>query len=75
MSDVIQTNRCILSFPGVKEEIFVSDNIFITLLVLVSSLYPIIFLKLFRFETLLNKHLCLIHPNITGVLSRNFHKN
>lgn len=49
VSDVTQTNTCIHFFSRVKQEIFVSDNIFIILLVLVPSLYPIIFLKLFRY--------------------------
>lgn len=36
VSDVIQTNSCIHFLLRVKQEIFVSDSIFITLLVLVS---------------------------------------
>lgn len=63
VSDVIQTNRCIRFFPRVKQEIFASDSIFITLLVLVSSWYPIIFLKLFRYANLKSYSINIYFPS------------
>lgn len=81
VSDVIQTSSCIHFFPRMKQEIFVSDSIFITPLVLASSSYPTIFLKLFRYVNLkpcsINVYVphWLIYPNTNGVLLSYFHWN